>query len=291
MDCIPSVMEAFPAIDEEQFEFIKSVIDDCDYYILIIAGKYGSLTPEGISYTEKEYDYAHSKSIPVLSFIHKNPSNLASKNTESVPQLREKLDAFRAKVQQNRLVKFWEDEKELPSLVSVSLARQMKIKPGLGWVRGSGHDKIIEYLTKINSLNEQLATSKSENQDLKNQLSTSCVRPNLDKFIAMNIEYAYTVRGKEEAMVVKGANVLKFLCTTMHVALLFLDMKWKIEEYLADNIRKLGADEGEEVTIDEVYAFDVLHACVECGVLERKGSAFSLSTAAKNFFLFQDESR
>ena len=61
MNCIPAGMEFFPAIDEEQFEFIKRVIDDSDYYIVIIGGKYGSLTTEGISYTEKEYDYAVKK--------------------------------------------------------------------------------------------------------------------------------------------------------------------------------------------------------------------------------------
>ena len=58
MDCIPAGMELFPAADEEQWEFIKRIIDDCDYYLLIIGGRYGSTTPEGISYTEKEYDYA-----------------------------------------------------------------------------------------------------------------------------------------------------------------------------------------------------------------------------------------
>ena len=42
MDCIPSGMEIFPAADEEQWEFIKKVISDCDYYILIIGGRYGS---------------------------------------------------------------------------------------------------------------------------------------------------------------------------------------------------------------------------------------------------------
>jgi hypothetical protein len=56
MDCIPAGMELFPATDEEQWEFIKRIIDDCD--LLIIGGRYGSTTDEGISYTEKEYDYA-----------------------------------------------------------------------------------------------------------------------------------------------------------------------------------------------------------------------------------------
>ena len=61
MDCIPAGMELFPAVDEEQFEFIKRIIDDSDYYILIIGGRYGSMTENGISYTEMEFDYAMSK--------------------------------------------------------------------------------------------------------------------------------------------------------------------------------------------------------------------------------------
>lgn len=29
-NCIPAGMELFPAVDEEQFKFIKKAIDDCD---------------------------------------------------------------------------------------------------------------------------------------------------------------------------------------------------------------------------------------------------------------------
>src|SRR5580704_15967857 len=43
LDCIPAGMEIFPAIDDEQFNFIKKIIDDCDYYILIIGGRYGTI--------------------------------------------------------------------------------------------------------------------------------------------------------------------------------------------------------------------------------------------------------
>ncbi|MBR2714619.1 MAG: DUF4062 domain-containing protein, partial [Ruminococcus sp.] len=61
-DCIPAGMEAFVATDAEQFEVIKQVIDLCDYYVLIIGKRYGSISPEtGISYTEMEYDYAIDK--------------------------------------------------------------------------------------------------------------------------------------------------------------------------------------------------------------------------------------
>lgn len=39
----PASMEYFAASDMDQFEYIKKVIDDSDYYILILAGKYGTI--------------------------------------------------------------------------------------------------------------------------------------------------------------------------------------------------------------------------------------------------------
>jgi hypothetical protein len=36
-------MELFSAADEDQWSLIKGVIDDCDYYVVVIGGRYGSL--------------------------------------------------------------------------------------------------------------------------------------------------------------------------------------------------------------------------------------------------------
>lgn len=47
MGHFPAGMEMFPATDDEQFEYIRSVIDLCDYYVLIIGGRYGSLSAQG----------------------------------------------------------------------------------------------------------------------------------------------------------------------------------------------------------------------------------------------------
>src|SRR6267142_4136154 len=103
MDCIPSGMELFPAADEEQWEFIKRIIDDCDYYLLIIGGRYGSTTPEGISYTEKEYDYAMERGLKVIALLHASPEEIAMGKSETDPELRVRLNAFREKVAKSRL--------------------------------------------------------------------------------------------------------------------------------------------------------------------------------------------
>ena len=104
MDCIPAGMELFPATDEEQWRFIQRVIDDCDYYILIIGGRYGTLTDDGISYTEKEYDYAISKNLKVLAFVHEKPDDISVSKSDLDLALRKKLNDFREKVSGNRLV-------------------------------------------------------------------------------------------------------------------------------------------------------------------------------------------
>jgi len=135
MDCIPAGMELFPAADEEQWDFIKKVINDCDYYLLLIGGRYGSLSPEGIGYTEMEYDYAVSKGMKVIALVHGDPNNLPRIKCESDLALQEKLEAFREKVCTGRLVKFWTNLDQISGIVSLSLTKTIKTYPAIGWVR------------------------------------------------------------------------------------------------------------------------------------------------------------
>lgn len=163
MDCIPAGMELFPAADEEQWAFIKRIIDDCDYYILIIGGRYGSTTPEGMSYTEKEYDYAIEIGLKVLAFIHEKPEDIPVGKSDIDPELRGRLSAFREKVSKGRLVKFWTSAAELPGLVALSLNKTIKTYPAIGWVRA---DQVAntDLLSQLNDL-------RNRNQELEQHLS------------------------------------------------------------------------------------------------------------------------
>src|SRR5271166_2665644 len=122
-------MELFPAADEQQLDFIKRVINDCDYYLLIIGGRYGSVDETGISYTEQEYDYAVGRGLWVIALLHENPSKISLENSEPEAAGREKLQNFRDKVSKGRLVKFWKSAAELPGLVSINLAHAMNAHP------------------------------------------------------------------------------------------------------------------------------------------------------------------
>ena len=101
LHCMPIGMELFGSADEETWEFIKRQIGDCDYYVVIVADKYGSTAEDGVSYTEKEYDYAREINKPVLAFVHNNPEILPRKKTESEPEKRSKLEAFIRKIRRS----------------------------------------------------------------------------------------------------------------------------------------------------------------------------------------------
>lgn len=154
LNCLPAGIELFPAADEEQLAFIKRVIDDCDYYLLIIGGRYGSVDESGISYTEQEYDYAVSRGLKVIALLHENPEEIALAKSEKEPAGRAKLQKFRDKVSTGRLVKFWKNASDLPGLVLFNLSHAMRTYEAVGWVRA---DKVasVEVLGDINLLRKR----------------------------------------------------------------------------------------------------------------------------------------
>ncbi|EOD4813010.1 DUF4062 domain-containing protein [Serratia sp. IR-2025] len=158
MDCIPAGMELFPAIDEGQWEFIKRIIDDCDYYLLIIGGRYGSVADDGLSYTEKEFDYAVSNGLKVIVLVHENPGQLPVDKSELNPDSREKLASFIAKASDGRLRKTWSNVKDLPGLVALSMTKTIKTYPAVGWVRADKitNEMALSELNELRKRNEEL---------------------------------------------------------------------------------------------------------------------------------------
>jgi hypothetical protein len=112
IECLPAGMELFPAADESQWDLIKRTIDDSDYYVVVVGGRYGSIGSDGDSYTEMEYDYAVSTGMPVLGFIHGDPESLPRSKSEVDPDGYARLAAFRVKVK-SRPVRFYTSPEDL----------------------------------------------------------------------------------------------------------------------------------------------------------------------------------
>jgi hypothetical protein len=162
LECMPAGMELFPAANDTQWNWIKKVIDESDYYMVIIAGRYGSISREtGQSYTEMEYRYAIDNNKPVIGFLHEDPSKLPNKLTEQSPSNRKKLESFRELVKK-RLCKFYYSPADLGAKVSRSITQLKKQYPGIGWVRA-------DILTHLTSSDEVLRLKK-ENEELKEKI-------------------------------------------------------------------------------------------------------------------------
>jgi hypothetical protein len=189
---IPSGMEIFAAADIEQFEYIKKVIDECDYYVLIIGARYGSVDEAGVSFTEKEYDYAVEQKKTVLAFIHGDPGSVAVNKADTDPSLAAKLSAFREKVSKGRLVSFWKAPEELTYRVTIALSKAFGEMPGLGWIRGNVAAS-EELLAQINNLRNLVDQLRTENDDLRER-----TKPRLDGLAGLNetfrVRYKYYLR-------------------------------------------------------------------------------------------------
>lgn len=159
-----SGMELFPATSVSQLDYIRKMIDRCDYYVLIIAGRYGSIGENGISFTEEEYNYAKSIGKPILAFVHNDIDKLERRKIELDKKKRQLLDAFRTSAKSGRIVEFWSDPAELAMKVAIGLQQATYLTPQTGWVRGDRAASI--------ELFEEIERLRIENRNLLDKIKT-----------------------------------------------------------------------------------------------------------------------
>lgn len=169
LDCMPAGMELFPAGNDDQWTLIKGVIEQSDYYLVILGGRYGSMTEEGISFTEMEYDYAVELGIPVMGFVIADPDAIPVGNTDKSEAASRKLDDFRAKVQK-RMTKDWKDAADLGSKVTRGLIHLIKNNPRPGWVRG---DQAMTPETRADIAELEAKIAKLEKKELEASTTTA----------------------------------------------------------------------------------------------------------------------
>lgn len=178
MDCMPAGMELFPAGNDDQWTLIKGVIEQSDYYLVVLGGRYGSVTEEGISYTEKEYDYAVELGIPVMGFVPADIDEIPVGKTDKNDAAAQKLDEFRAKVQ-NRMTKEWKNAEDLGSKVTRGLIHLIKNNPRPGWVRG---DQAMTSETRVQIAELEAKIAKLEKQEIEVSAGTA---------VQINRDYAH----------------------------------------------------------------------------------------------------
>lgn len=172
-NCIPIGMENFNAANEDQFTVIKELINSCDYYVLILGGRYGSIEPQsGKSYTQLEYEYALSKGIPTIAFYYQDMNSLPVNKTDNDNVKKEKLDAFIDEVKR-KLCRSWNSPDNLAVNVLLSLDDLFKKHPMPGWVRGDNISSV--------EANQRILELQKENEKLLADLNAYKKNSNFDK--------------------------------------------------------------------------------------------------------------
>lgn len=144
---IPAGMEMFQASTLPPWEVITPIIDTTDYFVLMLAGRYGSVNDAGLSYTEREYDFAYDNDIPVLAFLHGAPQEIPGKYSDTGRQAKA-LEKFRRKVSSRHTVMHWRNSAGLAQAVTSSLIEAFQNTPRPGYVRGGvrrpqdGHEQV-----------------------------------------------------------------------------------------------------------------------------------------------------
>lgn len=162
---IPIGMEQFHAAPVSQWEIITKMMDECDFYLLIIGGCYGSIDKEsGLSYTEKEYNYAKTHNIPICALIQNEAYITQDKmDKKDTWEKQPRLELFRDKVKnQNNTVDFFDNEADLKYKLSASLKNLGNYaKDSSGWVRYEDVQDIVnKRLEDANSTNEKKNTEQ-----------------------------------------------------------------------------------------------------------------------------------
>jgi hypothetical protein len=158
----PVGMELFSAADSNQWKIITKDIDSSDYYVLIIGHRYGSISPEdGISYTEKEYDYAKENGVPILVFVRNRDAATTPSERDNQE---EKLNAFINKATgDGRIRDSWLEISELCIKVQNALYKAFNENDRIGWTRGNlNSEQIVEELTLLNKENRTLRERNTE---------------------------------------------------------------------------------------------------------------------------------
>ena len=157
MGHIPVGMEMFSAGDEEQWKLIARQILEADYYVVIVAQRYGSETDDGLSYTEKEYNFAIENGVPALGFIIEDDASWPSSRVDKSDKKKKKLDSFKSKVKK-KLVQFWITKEDLHGKISISLMKAMNTTPRPGWARATEaiSAEVTKELSRLSAENSKL---------------------------------------------------------------------------------------------------------------------------------------
>lgn len=167
LGCIPVGPEFIPGFDNESDDSwpkVRQQIDESDYVVLLLSGRYGTLTQSGISFLHREYTYANTLKKPILCFIRDPRYPLAPNKKERTADGVARFRVFRESLQKHEHLA-WDTTDSLIMSLRQYLPQFMDKNEAVGWIRADS-------VSGANGLAKKLSFSEelSELQEVRNSL-------------------------------------------------------------------------------------------------------------------------
>jgi hypothetical protein len=143
----------------EDLALINKTISECDYFISLVAHKYGEAGKP--SPLEREYNQALSCGIPIIALIVDEAVRWRANKKETKPAQIRKLADLKTKLRKHPHA-FWSNTAELCQRAQNLLLREINLRPRAGWI--PGHERIDPAVAN------ELARLGAENGELRRRL-------------------------------------------------------------------------------------------------------------------------
>ena len=239
---IPTGMELYPTEQNNQWPLIQKVISECDYYVVMVGGRYGTLSPMGLSYTHREFIYAATKKKPVIALLHDHPELLPAEGREKTREGEVRLADFRQLLQQKCMFRFWNTPGDLAQVIKKAMPAMIKEHPAPGWVR-AGQVTDLEAQREVQELRKRIGELEQEVEE-----HNSGYRPPIDSLARgsdrVGLQYSCNVYVKGDCKVVMAESAMTwdavFACVAPQMMHEVAEpvMRQAIEEYLSEGALK-----------------------------------------------------
>jgi hypothetical protein len=193
MGHIPVSAASLAPADGNSSALVNKIIGECDYFIALIAHRYG--VPDETSALEAEYAQALSAGVPVIALIIDEKARWKGTKKETDPDLIRKLDDFKAELRKGRHAA-WLNTAELRQKAQSLLIQAISLDPRPGWVPATqaAEPAVANEIARLSGENEELKRRfRMENGKLKTRLGEQ-IKHSL-KVLALNraaISFYYT---------------------------------------------------------------------------------------------------
>ena len=147
---LPIGMEHFTVSTTGEFSDIEELIDDSDFFIVLLGSAYGSCDENGVSWTEREYLYALTRKKPILAII---------------------CDELSANLNKNEFELSEDELKQLRFCKSISFAREITEEFSIKTIMGQFFNSLIFSKcigwTRIDDINKNQKALEQWNSDHK----------------------------------------------------------------------------------------------------------------------------